>query len=311
MFPGSSYSNKAKTLPNNLLLRVRFLTAITILLLSVSTINASGTFPINDSSLLIGTKATYTINNKETLIELARDYNLGYNEITAANQDTDPWVPDTGTEITIPSAWLLPEVLKDGIVINLAEMRLYYFFMIEESRYVKTYPIGIGQEGWNTPTGKFTITARVEDPVWTVPESIRKEEPELPRFVPPGPDNPLGGYWLQLSVKGYGIHGTNRPYGIGRRVSHGCMRLYPKDIKDLHDSIKSGIAVTIINKPVKTGLSEGNVYIEVHKSNEEISDLVLLATMDLSRKNLLKIIDTGLFIQAIKDATGLPTVISK
>ena len=290
---------------------MRILAAITILLLTVSTINASGTFPINDSSLLIGSHSTYTINDKETLIELARDYNLGYNEIVIANQNTDPWVPDRGTVIIIPTVWLLPDIIDDGIVINLAEMRLYYFFTNREGRYVKTYPIGIGREGWSTPTGIFTITARVKNPVWTVPESIRKENPELPRFISPGTDNPLGGYWLQLSEEGYGIHGTNRPYGIGRRVSHGCMRLYPEDIKILHDSVKSGIMVNIINKPVKTGSIDGKVYIEVHSSDEGVSDLALLATLDLGRKNLLKFINTRLLIQAIKNATGLPAVISK
>ncbi len=282
------------------------------ILFFISQALASGAFPVNDPSMpLIGAKKAYTIKDKETLIELARKYDVGYNEIVSANRDVDPWVPEKGSRIVIPTYWLIPEILDDGILINLAEMRLYYFFSINKNKYVKTYPLGIGVAGTDTPTGNFKITAKVKDPVWNVPKSIREEDPELPAFVPPGPDNPLGGYWLHLSAKGYGIHGTNRPLGIGRRVSHGCIRLYPEDIEVLYKLIRPGTPVKIIDEPIKIGTYNDKVYIEVHRSSLSDPELINLAVIKLSRKHLLNNIDTLNIISAIKSATGLPAVISE
>ncbi len=275
-------------------------------------IHASGAFPIDiPSKPIIGINQRHTIKDRETLIDLAREYDVGYNEIVAANYTTDPWIPEKGEKILMPTKWLLPEVLDNGIVINLAEMRLYHFFTLNHKKYVRTYPLGIGRKGFNTPTGIFKMTSKVKDPVWAVPENIRKEDPELPPFVPPGPNNPLGGYWLQLSINGYGIHGTNRPYGIGRRVSHGCIRLYPKDIKQLFDVIKPGTVVKIVDEPVKIVSYDNKVYIEVHRNNKSDGELIHLAVRKLSGKNLLKHISTKLIIQAIKHSTGLPTMISQ
>ena len=286
--------------------------ALAVLLIITSNVHASGVFPFDvPSELLSGGDMTYTIRDKETLILLARAYDLGYNEITDANRDIDPWVPARGTRILIPNSWLLPDVLDKGIIINLAEMRLYCFFSMDSRKYVSTYPIGIGREGFNTPTGIYTITLKVKDPVWRVPESIRKEKPELPDFVPPGPDNPLGTYWLQLSVNGYGIHGTNMPYGVGRRVSHGCIRLYPEDIELLAGFVEPGTPVKIIHEPVKVGMHNKKVYIEIHRTEEEVAELIQLAAEKLSRKRLLKYVDTQLMIHAIKSAAGLPAVISR
>lgn len=253
----------------------------------------------------------HTINSKKTLIELARKYDVGYNEIVDANSHTDPWIPEHNARIMIPISWLLPEIVDDGIIINLAEMRLYHFLSVKELKYVSTYPIGIGVQGFNTPTGNFRITKKMKAPVWYVPDIIREENPELPAFVPAGPDNPLGGYWLQLSINGYGIHGTNRPYGIGRKISHGCIRLYPEDIKILYTFVKPGTTVKILNEPVKAGMYNNKVYIEIHRSEIEDSELLMYTARELSRKRLLKYIDTQLMIQAVKNATGLPTVISK
>jgi L,D-transpeptidase ErfK/SrfK len=289
-----------------------FVITLSVILVLTSDIYASGAFPLyDDSTILIGSNTTYTIKNKETLIELARKYDVGYNEIVDANSHSDPWIPENNTGILIPTSWLLPEVLDDGIIINLAEMRLYYFFSVKGLKYVSTYPIGIGVQGFNTPTGKFRITKKIKSPVWYVPDIIREENPELPAFVPDGPDNPLGGYWLQLSVSGYGIHGTNRPYGIGRKISHGCIRLYPEDITTLFKFIKPGTTVRIINEPVKAGMYGNKIYIEIHRSERKDSELLRLSVKKLGRKRLLKYVDTQLMIQAVKNATGLPAVISK
>ncbi|TNF55695.1 LysM peptidoglycan-binding domain-containing protein [bacterium] len=298
---------------SNLLLSMRITVCILILLLfRIPGAFASGSFPIgNQYGSLVGVNHTYVIQDKETLIEVARKYGIGYNEIISANKEIDPWVPDRGSKVIIPTAWLIPEMLDRGIVINLAELRLYYFFMINSRRYVRTYPIGIGREGMDTPTGSFSITAKVKDPVWKVPENIREEDPELPALVPPGPDNPLGKYWFQLSVKGYGIHGTTRPFGIGRRVSHGCIRLYPEDIEELSQLVKTGTTVKIVDEPVKVGTDHNRVLIEIHSSGRSNAELEMLALGKLHEKHLLHQIENHAFREAIQGATGLPTQISQ
>ncbi|MEN8263218.1 MAG: L,D-transpeptidase family protein [Nitrospirota bacterium] len=308
-----------------------------ILLIITSNTNASGVFPLDDPArIIVGANKIHIIKDKESLVELAREYGVGYNELIAANRDVDPWVPEEGTKIVIPTSWLLPEIndkrivassrkLKgynlsgmlfpetrdNGIVINLAELRLYYFFNIGNKGYVRTFPLGIGRAGWNTPSGVYRITAKVKDPVWKVPDSIKEEKPELPDFVLQGPENPLGSYWLQLSAKGYGIHGTNRPYGIGRRVSHGCIRLYPEDIKALFNLVKVRTKVRIINEPVKTGIFNRKVFLEVHRSEENSTELVSHIMKKLDRKHMLNNIDKDSLVQAIKNSTGLPVLISK
>lgn len=308
-----------------------------ILLITTSNTNASGVFPLDDPSrIIVGANKIHIIKDKESLVELAIEYGVGYNELIAANRDVDPWVPEEGTKIIIPASWLLPEIndkrivissrdLKgynfsgmlfpetrdNGIVINLAELRMYYFFDIGNKGYVRTFPLGIGRSGWNTPSGIYRITAKVKDPVWKVPDSIKEEKPELPDFVVQGPENPLGSYWLQLSANGYGIHGTNRPYGIGRKVSHGCIRLYPEDIKALFNLVKTETKVRIINEPVKIGTFNKKVYLEVHRSEDNITELVSHIMEKLDRKHMLDYINKDSLAQAIKNSTGLPVLISK
>lgn len=284
------------------------LTLIALLFISLD-VYASGAFPINDSTSLIGFEEIYTIQDRETLIELARNYDIGYNEIIAANNSIDPWIPREGTEVVIPTRWLLPEILDEGIIINLAELRLYYFFSVMGNKYVKTFPLGIGTEGFDTPVGMYNITAKVTDPVWHIPESIKNEYIGMPDYIPPGPDNPLGKYWIQLS-DGYGIHGTNRPFGIGRRVSHGCIRLYPEDIKVLFTFARPGAKVKIMNEPVKTGIYNDRVYVEIHRSGKNDEELLQIAMDKLSRKPLKDKINMQSLLQEIKNATGLPAVIS-
>lgn len=308
-----------------------------ILIFTVSNTSASGVFPLDyPAPVVVGANQVHVINDRESLVELARKYDVGYNEIVAANRDVDPWVPEKGTKIILPTSWLLPDVngsrmtvsyghrkgydlaamlprplTENSIVINLAELRIYYFFNIGNKGYVRTFPLGIGRTGWNTPSGIYRITAKVRDPVWKVPDSIKEEKPELPDFVLQGPENPLGSYWLQLSAKGYGIHGTNRPYGIGRRVSHGCIRLYPEDIEVLFNLVKVGTKVRIINEPVKIGIYNRKVFLEVHRSEDNSTELVSHLMEELDRKHMLDYIDKDSLVHAIKNSTGLPALISK
>ena len=213
---------------------------------------------------------------EDTLLDIGRRYNVGYEELKLANPGVDPWIPGEGTLIVIPSRYVLPRAPQDGIVLNLAELRLYYYPdpVNARRRRVITHPVSIGQVGWSTPLGTTSIAAKVTNPAWYPPASIRAEaeaagEP-LPLVVPPGPDNPLGTHALAFAKKGYLIHGTNKPYGLGMRVSHGCVRMYPEDIISLYEAVPVDTPVHVVNQPVKTGWRDGVLYVEVHPTAGEL-----------------------------------------
>ena len=207
---------------------------------------------------------------EDTLLDIGRHNGLGYDEMKYANTGVDMWVPGEGKDVLVPTHYVLPDAPRQGIVLNLAEKRLYYF---PSSGEVSTYPISIGREGWNTPLGQFSISSKIKDPTWTPPASVRKEHAEngdiLPAVVPAGPDNPLGQYALRLSVPSYLIHGTNKPWGLGMEVSHGCIRMYPEDIEQLFASVSVKTPVQIVNQPFKVGWKGNELYLEVHAKDEE------------------------------------------
>jgi L,D-transpeptidase ErfK/SrfK len=243
------------------------LTILIPILLFTSSV-AAEEYPFTKNDTVIGSLKTYEIKGDESLIEIARKFGLGFNEITEANPELDPFVPGDGVIVNLPTAWILPDLSSyDGIVINLSEMRLY-FFPRQRRSSVMTFPIGIGSEGNETPLGIFKIVEKTANPSWYVPESIRRERPELPKIVPPGRDNPLGSHALRLSERTILIHGTNRPYAVGRKASHGCIRLYPEDIPKVFRMVPQETKVTIIRQPVKAGRIHERVYIEVHKDKE-------------------------------------------
>ena len=211
----------------------------------------------------------------DTLADIARTYGLGYDELIAANPDVDPWLPGDRTPVLLPTQYVLPDVPQEGVVLNIASKRLFYFPVVPEGQpqVVKTYPIGIGRVGWETPLGTTTVVAKARDPHWYVPASVRREHREmgdpLPSVVPPGPDNPLGTRVLKLDMPGYLIHGTNQPYGVGMRVSHGCVRLYPENIEFLYELVEIGETVRIINEPYQLGQADGAIYFEGHMPLED------------------------------------------
>ncbi|MDJ0807886.1 MAG: L,D-transpeptidase family protein [Gammaproteobacteria bacterium] len=247
-----------------------------LLLLVQSTVLAV-TFPKPpEGDSLIGKTFKYTTQYEDTFSDIARFYGLGYRQLKAANPKVDPWLPGEGTEIIIPQQYLLPPGPHEGIIINLAELRLYYF--PKDRDEVETYPLGIGREGWSTPVGETQIIGKKKDPSWTVPASILKEHEEdgdpLPPVVPPGPDNPLGAYALYLGISGYLLHGTNKPFGVGMRVSHGCIRLYPEDIEYFFHQVPIGTPVRIINQPYKAGWHNGELYVEAHNPlSEQVKEI--------------------------------------
>jgi L,D-transpeptidase ErfK/SrfK len=224
---------------------------------------------------VIGVPQVVFASPDDTLSDLARAYGLGYDEIVAANPDVNPWLPGESTPILLPTQFVLPDVPKEGIVLNMASKRLFYFPPVAEGekQIVRTYPIGIGRVGWETPLGATKVVSKAMDPHWFVPVSVRREHQELgdplPAVVPPGPDNPLGHRVLKLEMPGYLIHGTNQPYGVGMRVSHGCIRLYPENIELLYELVTIGEAVQIVNEPFLFGRMNGELYFEGHAPLED------------------------------------------
>jgi L,D-transpeptidase ErfK/SrfK len=276
-----------------------------------SPVSADG-YPYGDSNTVIGELKDYKVNGDESLIEIARKSGLGYNEIVDSNPKLDPFLPGKKALVSVPSIWILPDAPSyDGIVINLTEMRMYYFFKQNGASLVSTFPIGIGDEGNDTPVGNFKIIEKIIRPSWHVPESIKKERPELPAVVPPGPENPLGSHAMRLSLSSYMIHGTNRPWAVGRKVTHGCIRLYPEDIPKLFHMVNNGAKVTIVRQHVKVGTKENRVYVEVHKDeNGKNVNYFNEAVKLLIKKNLLKSINTEKLYRAAMDRTGIPVDIS-
>ena len=227
---------------------------------------AAPSFAASYNKDYVGKMETYRANYEDTLVHLARANNLGFVEMRAANPSLDPWIPGDGARVVLPTQYLLPDAPREGIVINLPEMRLYYY--PTPGAKPITYPISPGREGLRTPLGTTTVTHKKKDPTWTPTPRMIKEDPTLKPFYPAGPDNPLGEYALYLGFPEIRIHGTNKPYAIGRRASSGCIRMYPEAIKDIYNRVPSGTKVTVVDQPVKVGWIENKMYVEVSPTQE-------------------------------------------
>ncbi|MBK6740467.1 MAG: L,D-transpeptidase family protein [Haliea sp.] len=273
---------------------------------------------------VIGAVTVVQTTYEDTLLDIARRKSIGQDQMERANPNVDRWLPGEGTQVVVPSHYILPRAPRQGLVLNLPEMRMYYFPPKKPGQpaQVQTYPIGIGRMDWATPLGVAKITGKVKDPTWTPPESIRREHAAkgdpLPAVVPAGPDNPLGRYAMRLSIPGYLIHSTNKPLGVGMRVSHGCIRMLPDDIERLFPQLPVGTPVNIVNQPVKAGWHGGKLYIEVHPPLEEypndrgsmVEEMMLALDDAMARRSVATVLDNAVIDAQLNNPTGLPAVIS-
>jgi len=239
----------------------------------IAALAALATMLLSGSSALagraIGATGIYVAEQADTLVDIAVDAGLGFLELKAANPDVDVWTPGAGTRVFLPGLHLLPDAPETGIVINLADMRLYLF----GAGSVMSWPIGIGREGRDTRVGTTHAIRKVRNPSWYPPESIRQEKPWLPGRVEPGPDNPLGSRAIYLGWPRYLIHGTNKPYGVGRRVSSGCIRMYPQDVEALFELVQPGLPVRVVDQAVKLGWIDDTLFVEVHPTEAQQEQL--------------------------------------
>ncbi len=224
-------------------------------------------YDIRAGSDIVGAVQSYTVKKGDTFAAIARSYDLGILELQEANPDVNPNKLLAGSTMVIPTEFILPSAPHQGIVLNIAELRVYYYY--PNSNIVYTFPVGIGQMGWKTPTGQTTIVQKRENPVWIPPDSIRAEAAAkgrtLPYSVPAGPNSPLGKYAINLGWTNYRMHGTNAPSSVGLRSSHGCVRMLPEDIESLFNMVEVGTKVTIVHEPFKVGVRDGQLYLEAHK----------------------------------------------
>jgi L,D-transpeptidase ErfK/SrfK len=280
-------------------------------------------FQLKPRQDIIGELGQTTAVQQDTLPDIARQYHLGFDEIIAANPGVDTWLPGAGKIIHLPSAHLLPDVPREGIVVNLPDGRLYYFRTdAKQGAVVETHPISVGQMDWKTPLGVTKIVQMEKQPTWHPPKSVRAKHladgDVLPESIPPGPDNPLGEYALRLGIPGgsYLIHGTNNPVGVGMQITHGCIRLYPEDIQFLFDEVKVGMSVRIVNQRIKTGWQDGELYLEVHHPLDgtdptDVEDGTALTRIIVAATARRRVsIDWETAERVFEQATGSPTRIS-
>lgn len=280
--------------------------------------------PSSDDSV-VGTISMVTARAGETLLDIARRHKVGYEEIRLANPGVDTWLPGAGTKVVVPKQFVLPDAPREGIVVNVPEMRLYYFPppVPGERPRVVTYPVSVGRSDWQTPVAITEVVRKDRNPAWYPPESIRAEQAAegdpLPKVVPPGPDNPLGDFSLRLVLPGYLIHGTNRPYGIGMRVTHGCLRLYPENIDTLFQDVPVGTPVRLVDQAAKAGWLDGRLYVEVHPSFDKpgtrqptsLTPLVQAVMSATGKPPSDDMIDWESVYAAARLANGIPETVSR
>jgi L,D-transpeptidase ErfK/SrfK len=288
---------------------------------------ATQRFEVAPEDDVIGVVQVVKTSKDDTLTDIARRFNVGYEEILRANPKVDPWLPGTDRPIIVPTQFVIPNAPRTGIVVNIPAMRLFYFppHKPGEPQVVITHPIGIGKMGWSTPEGVTKIVRRQADPTWRVPASVIKEHhengEELEKVIGPGPDNPLGRYAFYLQWPSYLIHGTNKPAGVGLRSSHGCIRLYPEDIAHFFDMVPVGTQVRVVNQPFEFGWHQGQLYMQPYDVLEDdtrdwkkASRKLMSKSLSLSVQKQLKAnneqVNWDLVSALSRDPRGIPVPIT-
>jgi len=299
---------------------MRKLSLLLILLLPASLFAAE--YPVADPSVpVIGELGFITAKHTDTFPALGREYGVGFEELKMANPAVDPWLPGEGTVVTVPTRHLLPDAPREGIVINLPEYRLYYFGKYLGDGRISTFPISIGKQDWATPLGTTSVIQKRRNPTWFPPPSVLQEyaargEP-LEKAVPPGPDNPLGGYSMRLAIPGYLIHGTNKPGGLGMQVTHGCIRMHPDSIGWLFPQVEVGTPVTLVNQPYKFAYFNDRLYFQAFKLLEPEGDKpahsmsrLMDAFLQLEDSEYMDV-DWDLVDHMFRNPSGVPMVVGK
>ena len=268
-------------------------------------------YPLASGEWLLGSISATLPRKDDTFLDISERFDLGYNEMISANRNSDPWIPKVSEALVIPSRWLVPDAAREGIVLNIPEMRLYYYR--DGGRRVMTAPVGLGREDWKTPQGSFRVRGKTVNPTWVIPDSIRKERIEedgSSEYSIPGgdPENPLGKFRLELTLPSYGIHGSNKEWGVGMLVSHGCLRLYNQDIATLFPLVEAGTPGAFVYEPVKVGKHRGRVLVEVHDDIYGFQPALYKSAVELLEKHdWMKQTDPELLEAAIEARTGVPT----
>ena len=267
---------------------------------------------VGPETTVLGRLQRVAVGPEDTFPDIARRFDVGYDELVAANPGVDPWIPGEGTLVLVPTAHVIPDAPRRGIVVNVAAMRLWWFGAPDEAgrQVVLTHPIGIGRVGWATPVGETKVVSKAQDPTWYPPASVRREHAEegdpLPAVVPPGPDNPLGRHAVRLALPGYLIHGTNKPWGVGMRVSHGCIRLYPEDIETLFGRIVPGMPVALVDQPWLVGEQDGELVFEAHAVLEEAVADWTRGLEQLGERAGEAAVDWSKAAAVVREARGIP-----
>ena len=280
----------------------------------------AGVWRTDADASVVGRNQVYIARYEDTLLDIARRFGMGLAELRLVNPGVDTWLPGEGTAIRLPSRFVLPEAPRSGLVVNVAEMRIYYY--PDDRSLVRTWPISIGRVGWETPLGETRIVRKKAYPTWYPPESIREEAAmngdPLPRVVGPGPDNPLGTHALYLGFPEYLIHGTNKPFSIGMRVSHGCVRMYPEHIVELYELVESGTPVTLVHQGVKAGWAGDKLYLEVHpdvgvpdeRARPSMTEVVSSLIAATSASGLPADLDWDRIEETLATANGVPVAVA-
>ncbi len=283
----------------------------------VTYVFAGETGQVGAERTIIGGTRAHAVKGGETFVDLARDHDLGYNELVAANPNLDPWVLEAGAGIVLPTEWILPRGPRTGIVVNIPEMRLYYYVPSatpgEPTTTVVTYPVGLGRQEWRTPLADFRVRGKTRNPTWVLPESVKqeriKEKGHTELMIPGGhPDNPLGRHRIELTLGAYAIHGTNKDWGVGMQVSHGCVRMYPEDIAALFPLVQIGSSGRLDYQPIKVGTRAGRVFVEVHEDIYGVSPWMWRLAQEVVREaGLERDVDSAKLEAAVEAASGVPT----